>query len=202
MSRVRPAQRVRIGIETEGGQILQFFSYIKKVADDRLTLVFSPTKAHFAQYLVEGSMVRLSIYTPVGILLSDSMVINEPVDCEFEVEFTQSKKRIQRRKYVRVKANYRLIIEQNGRTYTALSEDIGGGGIRFICDASLELSNINGKIFIPEMAEGLSFSGNVVIKQGFKHNEYLLVFDKITEENRNKIIQKCIQLESINARES
>lgn len=201
MGTVKVAQRVRIGVEAEGGQILQFFSYIKQVGSDRIKLVFSPTKQHFTQYLTEGSTIKLSIYTPIGILLMDSIVIQEPVDCEFEVEFSPMAKRIQRRKYVRAKANYRLIIEQMNKTFTALSEDIGGGGVRFMCDSPLQQSSAKGKLFVPDFQEGIAFTGKIIIKQHFKQNEYLLEFDKISEEDRTKIIQKCIQLEAMSIRE-
>ena len=40
------------------------------------------------------------------------MILNEPQNCEFVVEYTKSRKRIQRRKYFRVDANFRMIIEQ------------------------------------------------------------------------------------------
>jgi len=201
MGRVKPAQRVRIGIETDGGQILQFFSYVKKVSSDRLKLVFSQSKQHFVPYLTEGSAIKLSIYTPIGILLMDSIVISEPVDCEFEVEFSESSKRIQRRKYVRAKVNYRLIIEQMDRTFTALSEDIGGGGVRFMCDSYLYPSTAKGKLFVPEIPEGIAFTGKILVKPNFKQNEYLVVFEEIDEEDRNKILQKCLQQEAISIRE-
>lgn len=198
MSRVEATQRVRIGVETPEGQILQFFCYIKQVCSDRLRLIFAPSKQQFAQYLLEGSEVRLSIYTPSGILLMESMVISAPVECEFEVEYTQSSKHIQRRKYVRAQANYRLILEQNGKTFTALSEDIGGGGIRFVCDSNLSVASVNGKLYIPDSA--ISFTGQIFVKPGFKQNEYLVTFDEILEDGRNKIIQKCLQLEAIRIR--
>lgn len=200
MGRVEAAQRVRIGVETSEGQILQFFCYIKQVWSDRLKLIFAQSKQQFAQYLQEGSVVRLSIYTPSGILLMESMVISAPVDCEFEVEYTKSSKHIQRRKYVRAQVNYRLILEQNGKTFTALSEDIGGGGIRFVCDSNLATAHVSGKLYIPDSTKSISFAGQIFVKPGFKQNEYLVTFDEISEDGRNKIIQKCLQLESIRIR--
>ena len=56
MLTVKPAQKVRIGIETPSGQILQFYSYIKKIDNDRLTLVFSDSKSHLSKYLKEGNL--------------------------------------------------------------------------------------------------------------------------------------------------
>ena len=84
---VKPAQKVRIGVETPSGQILQFYSYIKKIESDRLLLVFSESKAHLVKYLQEGTLIKISIYTPSGIILQDSIILNTPVNCEFEAEF-------------------------------------------------------------------------------------------------------------------
>lgn len=190
------AQRVRVGVETEDGQILQFFSYIKKIYPDRLLLVFSETKASLEKYLQEGVTVRLSVYTPIGIILTSSVILNSAQNCEFEVEMESEPKRIQRRRYVRANGNFRLLIEQNGQTITALTQDIGGGGVRFICDNQLEYSFVEAKLFIPQIQQALAFSGDVEKKPHFKPNEYLIQFKVIDDATRNKIIQKCLEIEA------
>lgn len=198
---IRVAQKVRIGIDIGNGHIIQFFSYIKKIYPDRLLLIFPESKANFAKYLKEGISVRLSVYTPIGILLMDSIVFNEPVNCEFEVEFERAQKRIQRRRFVRAKANYRIIIEHEGKTCSAISEDIGGGGIRFICDSNLQGAIVSAKLFIPDYTEGIAFTGRVETKQRFRPNEYLIEFMEIEEIDRNKIIQNCLELEAKSLRD-
>lgn len=201
-SGIKVAQKVRVGVENQNGQILQFFCYIKQILQDRLVLVFSESNAVFSTSLVEGSSIRLSIYTPIGILLMDSIVITEPQNCEFEVEFEKARKRIQRRRYVRSEANYRMIIEQNGETYTALSKDIGGGGIRFVCDANLQVNQLlRCKLFFPGCEEGVFVIGRAEKKQRFRENEYLIEFLQIEEVDRNKIIKKCLELEAKRIRE-
>ena len=201
MLTVKPAQKVRIGVETPSGQILQFYSYIKKIEKDRLLLVFSESKSQIAAYLKEGSMIKVSIYTQNGILLLDSIVLNEPVNCEFEVEFAKSRKRIQRRKYFRVEVNYRMIIEQMNNTYTVLTKDISGGGIRFICDSYLYPAEVKAKLYIPEHKDAVVFIGEIEKKAYFKDNEYIVKFKNIQEYERNRIIQKCMELESKNIRQ-
>lgn len=203
MSRIKPGQKVRVGIETQDGQILQFFCYVREVLSDRLTLMFSETKKIFARYLYEGTTIRLSIYTSGGIMLLKSIVLTEPADCEFAVEYdTSYMKRIQRRKYVRARANYRMIIEQLGQTFTVLTEDIGGGGVRFVSDNALQFSEVSAKLFIPEIETGLPFEGVISQKERYRNNEYLIQFTQISDEVRNKIIQKCLDIESKSIRES
>lgn len=199
---IKPAQRVRVGVETATGQILQFFSYIKKVETDRLTLIFSKDKSHLEKYLKEGTLLKISIYTPSGIILQDSLILSEPVNCEFEVEYSTSRKRIQRRKYFRVPANYRMIIEQMSRTYTVLTKDLSGGGIRFICDSYLHCSEVKAKLYIPEHKDAVVFTGVIDKKVYFKENEYIIKFVNIQDYERNRIIQKCMEIEAKNIREN
>ena len=104
------AQRVRVGVETENGELFQFFSYIKNFSDDRLFLVFSEANAKYEQYLTEGKEVRLSIYTPIGIFLTTAIILNSANNCEFDVEIEHEPKRIQRRRYVRADGFYRMIL--------------------------------------------------------------------------------------------
>ena len=161
-----------------------------------MILVFSESKAHLSQYLKEGASIRLSIYTPTGILLQESIVLNSPVNCEFEVEFSKSKKRIQRRKYFRVDVNYRMIIEQNGKTYTVLTKDLSGGGIRFISDMPLQEGEVKAKLYIPEHVDAVVFVGEVCKKAYFSANEYVVKFVRIQDYERTRIVQKCMELEA------
>ena len=201
MLTVKPAQKVRIGVETPSGQILQFYSYIKKIESDRLLLVFSEKKAQIAKYLKEGTLIKISIYTATGILLQDSIILSEPVNFEFEVEFGKSRKRIQRRKYFRVEVNYRMIIEPMNNPFTVLTCDISGGGIRFICDSKLFPVEAKAKLYIPEHKDAVVFTGIIEQKSYFKDNEYVIKFKNIQEYERNRIIQKCMELEAKNLRE-
>ena len=150
----------------------------------------------------EGRLIKISIYTPTGILLQDSIVLNEPVNCEFVVEFSKTRKRIQRRRYFRIEANYRMIIEQMNRTFTVLTQDISGGGIRFICDSYLHPSEVKAKLYISEQPEPIVFIGSVSQKPHFKPNEYIIKFIQIKDFDRDRIIQKCMELEAKNYREN
>ena len=70
-----------------------------------------------------------------------------------------------------------------------------------MCDSYLLVLTVWGKVFIFFFDDGISFTGKITVKPYFKQNEYLVVFEDIEEEDRNKIIQKCIQLEAISIRE-
>lgn len=194
---IKPAQRVRIGVEAPNGQILQFYSYIKQIMPDRLRLIYSKKKEVYTKYLDEGALLKLSIYTPGGIVLLSSIVLEAPEECEFEVEFSPLKnaKRIQRRKYVRAVANYRVIIEQDNETFTGLTQDIGGGGVRFVCDSYICESEVTSKLFLPGIG-GINIKGDVLKQPHYKPNEYLLLFTGIEESDRSKIIQKCLEIET------
>ena len=65
-----------------------------------------------------------------------------------------------------------------------------------MCDTKLDSDVADAKLFIPDMLEGLAFSGFIEKKPYFKENEYLIQFEKIEEKTRNRIIQKCLELEA------
>ena len=194
MKKVKIGQKVRVGIETKDGQILQLYTRISDIDFDRITLEYTPDKDKFAQFLYEGADIRLSVYTRSGILLMHSIVIEPPENNKFIVEFSSRIKKIQRRSQVRVKVHYRLVLNQIGTTFTALTEDISGNGVKFISDAYIHPSEIDGKLFIPEFKEPIKFTGSIVLTKRFARNEYLVLFNKIEEDDRKKIIKKCFEL--------
>lgn len=203
MRQIKPGQKVRVGIEVQNRQVLQFFCAVNKVYADRIELSFPESKKQFLKYINEGDDVRLSVYSPVGIILIKSIVLNSPANGEFLVELPADHKRIQRRRYIRAAANYRLIIKYKETPVTALTQDIGGGGVRFLCDVALELKErVEARLFVPDFAHSIPFIGEISVKDHFRENEYLIEFEEITENDRSRIIQKCLQIESAQLREN
>ena len=110
--------------------------------------------------------------------------------------------KVQRRKFLRVPAELEIAVKfSQGLHFVALTEDVGGGGISFICEGAVSLAMNypvacwllvtykNGTI------EHVPFQGEIVRVKKLESGRQLamLRFMDITERDRQKIIRYCFE---------
>ena len=114
------------------------------------------------------------------------------------IEFNEQHQIIQRRKYMRMVYMTDLYIEQEEGNLRVDTVDIGGGGVRFTCDKVFcDMQQISAQLRLAPFEPLIKIQGIILKKNFYKPNEYVFEFMDISEQNRNKIIQKCVELERV-----
>ena len=171
-------------------------TYILDSEYDRLMVTFPPSKAEFAPYLSEGTEIKAFIYSYTGIIIVDSIVFDSPYNGKMVIEFNEQHQIIQRRKYMRMVYMTDLYIEQEEGNLRVDTIDIGGGGVRFVSDQSFrDMQKITAQLRLAPFEPLVKIEGIILKKNFYKPNEYVFEFMEISEQNRNKVIQKCVELE-------
>lgn len=192
---IKSGLKVQVEFET-GSRKTRIDCYIINPDTDRLTLSFPESKSEFIPYLSEGSEVKAFIYSFTGILIIDSIVYDSPFDGKFVIEFNEQHQIIQRRKYLRMPyiTDFFLQIEDNNVKTTSV--DISGGGVRFITDKRIDVQKpIKAQLRLASFEPLIKAEGIILKKNFYKNEEYVMEFTQISEENREKIIQKCLLIE-------
>lgn len=171
-------------------------TYILEPDSDRLTLSFPESKREFAPYLREGVEIKAFIYTFNGIIILDSIVYDSPFDGKFIIEYNTEHHVIQRRKYLRMPYLTDFFIRTEDVNIKTTSVDICGGGVRFTTDKQLKAGSIyTAQLRITQHEPLIKMEGILLKKNFYKQNEYVLEFTVIDEIDREKIVQKCLNLE-------
>ncbi len=192
---IKRGLKVQIEFET-GSRKSRIDCYIINPDFDRLTLSFPESKKEFIPYLIEGTEIKAFIYTFSGIMIIDSIVFDAPFDGKFVIEFNEDQQVIQRRKYLRQPYMTDLYLESPDGNIRTMTIDIGGGGIRFSTDKVISnMQEFKSQLRLNAYEPMIKIIGFVQKKHFYKDDEYLFEFTQIAESDRNKIIQKCIQLE-------
>lgn len=197
MGEIREGQKVKIYLMTMEDSEKEFDCSIKDVYTDRLVLNFPPEILAYSEQLEEGSEIPVRIFTPLGVKVFDTMVLNSPQESEFTIEYVQNSTDIQRREYVRVQCNMKVVIEQGGYnnnivTYTI---DIGGGGIRFFYEGSFApQESVKITLFMPE-DRSIQARGTVIENNFIPANHHVLSFTEIEEKERDRLIKKCFEIQ-------
>ena len=151
----------------------------------------------------EGTEIKAFVYSFTGIMIFDSIVFDSPYNGMIVIEFSEHHQVIQRRKYLRMPfiTDFYIIREEEGNIKTS-TVDISGGGIRFTCETPVEPDRLYPAQLRLSAAQHLIKLEGVILKKNFyRANEYVMEYTEIEEKDRDKIIQKCLELERIqNAR--
>lgn len=198
MSEIKENQQVKLSFKTADGSEKDLDCSIKNIYKDRLSLNFPKEIIYYKDYLQEGDEVRAEIYTPTGIKMFEAIILNSPLEYDFVIEFVENFIEIQRRKYLRADLKTKVIIErpEKGNIVTS-TLDIGGGGIRFLYEGVFEeKEKVNCLLYLPMYLNSIKASGIIIQDKHLEKNEHVMVFTKIDEKERDKIIKKCLELQS------
>lgn len=199
MGEIRENQRAKLFFKTANGSEKEFDCSIKTVYSDRLALNFPRELISYADYLQEGDEIDIKIFTPFGIKTFDAMILDPPTAENFIIESIEDFiKIVQRRKYLRMDLNTKVIIQKNEKVNIVTKTlDISAGGIRFIYEGQFnENESVGCMLYLPMELNSIRAQG-IILKGGhLPENEHVLLFTKIEERDRDKIVKTCFDIES------
>ncbi len=193
MKRLRVGQKVQIEFETLNSEKIQVICNIKEIYEDRLTLSYPKELVDFFEFLSEGTEIKAYIFTEANIQVVDSIILNAPYENEFEIEYSGDYRSIQRRAYIRENIECEFILKNKETTLKGKTKDIGGGGARLLIKENPPVgSYMEIWIDIQDNQPSVKAVGKISQKAYYTKNEYLIEFSEISENDRNRIIKKCI----------
>lgn len=199
MGVIRENQLTKLFFKTDDNSEQELNCSIKKVYNDRISLNFPKEIENYADYLEEGDDVNVKIFTPAGIKMYDAIILDSPMEGEFTIEFVEDYiKEIQRRKYIRADLNTKVILERGEKgNIVTHTFDIGGGGIRFYCNVPLEKGEtIGSRLYLPKEIHSIVARGVILKEANMKPDEYVMMYTKIDERDRDKVIKQCLEIEA------
>lgn len=110
--------------------------------------------------------------------------------------------RVQRRSFLRVPAELEIAVKYTEQLqFVALTEDVGGGGISFLCDGYVPLSAsapVSCWLLVPYkngVIEHVPFKGEIVRVKLLDTGKQLAMtrFTEITDRDRQKLIRFCFE---------
>jgi len=195
MSDLSLNQKAKIFFDGENGIEMELDCYINDIEDDRLGLDYPADAETLKKYLEEGTPIDVKIFTPSGLMVFESVVINSP-DEGFVVEYVEDAVVIQRRDYSRSPLKTKLELKLRTETFVASTIDISGGGIKFFSKEDLNPEEIvTGKLYLKNYDVPARFEAVILDNPSLQPDEYTLAFTNIDEKERDKIIKTCFAID-------
>lgn len=191
MKFVKIGQDIKIENEFKNKVLLK--STIQKIESDRL---YINCEHQLLNNFQECDEIYCTLFTEFGLRSFKSIVIEinkfliidyNPKDLEI----------IYKREFIRVQETMPAKIFINDEIINVFTKDIGGGGIKFLCEKELEINSMCTMSISLNFGDvPIKIDGRIVKYNYFKENEYLLMFDNINENIRSKIIKKCLDIQA------
>lgn len=198
MGEIREDQKVKLYFRAIDDSEKEFDCFIKKVQKDRLSLSFPNELLDYAQYLEEGSELPVKIFTPSGVKAFETIVINSPLEYDFVIEFVEDHLEIQRREYLRVDLEAKLILEsQKFGVIVTNTLDISGGGLRFVSDRPfVPQDKVKIMLYLPFQQSSVKAEGEIIDCGHLPENQFVMLFSEIEEKERDRIIKQCFDAQA------
>lgn len=194
MDEIKKDQKVKLLLRMADVSIKEIDCQIKEVYSDRISLTTPSEVLENAEYLQEGQEFVVKIFTPNGVKIFDTIVLDSPLEEEFVIEYAAVASEVQRREYVRVPMQVKIVVQKNdNKGVIASTIDISGGGIRFeYYDGLVAGEEVQVDMYFPEL-KMIQVRGVVIHNDFFPENVFVLAYTEINEMDRDRIIKRCFK---------
>ena len=197
MIEIQEQQKVKLVFGGVDGEEKVLHCSIKRLKGEQLYLTSFSSLEEYSEYLQEGEELNVTIYTPLGLKIFDSVILESPNDSCFAVEYVEDHEHVQRRSYVRAELCTKMVIEGGGKNgIQAQTVDIGGGGIKFLCYMIFENDEeVTATLYLPDGSQSIKFQGRIIKQPHLSLNQYVVAFNSINERDRDRLIKLCFEVQ-------
>lgn len=197
MGVIKENQKVKLSFKLADGSLQEIECLVKEAYSDRISLSCSNEVMEYVDYLGEAEELNVKIFTPSGIKIFDTIVLDSPLEPEFVIEYTEAATSLQRREFVRIEMELKVLIQKEDKTnLVTRTINVSGGGLRFYSEGMFtpqEIVNIT--LYMPD-DRAVQAKGTIIPNEFLPQNEYVLSFTEIQERERDRIIKKCFEAQS------
>lgn len=189
-------QKTKI-VSDSGIDRLDVDCFVKKVFEDKLILGVSPVQKNDFSEFQEGYNLEVRVYTPKGILIFNSEVLEVSSSKELEISYNENETKLENtRKNPRYESECPITIFRplQGNIESRLI-DISVRGLRFYSDIPLDVnSEFEIMLYLSDTIGKIILTGRVLDKTGLPEGVHRMIIEKISYTDRQKLVDYCMSL--------
>ncbi len=189
MDLLRKEQKVTLIFQKDNSMIEMVCS-IENIYDDRLELNLPQYFMRYINYLQVGKRVTAKVFSKVGTIDFNTVIISSPLEEEFLIEFDYNAIKITPGAELPVVQAIEALelVSEEGAIVTKTFE-ISSDYIKFYSDKKFNLEdNLTGTLRLSKNYGKITFSGIITDHDAVYDNEYTLHFSTITEVDKQILL--------------
>ena len=189
MDLLQIGQKLSIFFRKEN-KIVEIACTISKIKDDRLVIDLPSYFMRYIDYLEVGKSLTIKVFSKIGTLDFNTVIITSPLEEEFSVELDYNAMKLNEAEDMPViPAVETLNIKFEGEDYVTKTFEIATEFMKFYSDKKFEIgNNINCVLILPRDYGTITFRAVVTAIDEVYENEYTISEICMTEDDRQKVL--------------
>ncbi len=189
MNLLKTGQKLSLCFQKDGN-LVEIICDILNVMDDRLVIELPPYFMRYIEYLDVGKRLTIKVFSKVGTIDFNTVVITSPLEDNFSVELDYNAMKLTPSKDIPViKAIELMNMKTEDSSMTVKTFEISTEYIKFYSDLSLKIgTDYDCELLLPKDYGTISFRITLTELDPVYDNEYTAVFSTMTENARQTLL--------------
>ena len=189
MDLLRIGQKLGIFFQKEEN-LVEIDCTIAGIYDDRLVIELPQYFMRYIEYLEEGKTLTVKVFSKVGTLDFNTVIISSPLEDEFSVELDYNAMRLTPAEDMPVVKSIETInIRKSDSLSAAKTFEISTEYLKFYSDKEFKTEDvIDCELLLPKRFGIISFKGTITEVDPVYDNEYTVAYSTMTEESKQNLL--------------
>lgn len=189
---LQEGQRLSINIQSEG-KLIEIIGSINKILNDRLFINLPPYFMRYINYFDVGEDLTIKVFTKIGTIDFNTIVISSPLEDEFAVEYDPNAVKFTASEEIPVISAILSLQIQEGQGaeefYTTRTIEVASEYLKLYSDKKYQLEDtFDCKLILPKNYGTISFRATVTDIDSVYENEYTVSYSLMNEYDRQSLL--------------
>lgn len=189
MELLQTGQKLSINIQKED-KLVEIMATITGIEEDRLKIELPPYFMRYIKYLGVGRKLTLKVFSKLGTIDFNAIVINSPLEDDFCVELDENAIKLTPNEDIPVVgAMESLVITKGDMVLNAKTIELSTEYLKFYTDKKFEINDtFDCELIFPNGYGTITFRGTVTEIDEVYDNEYKVSYSNMTEYDRQTLL--------------
>ncbi len=189
MDLLKSGQKLSIIFE-KNESMVEMACTIESVLEDRIVIELPPYFMRYIEFLQEGCGLTIKVFSKLGTIDFNTVVITSPMEEEFSVELDYNAMKLTPGEELPVLKALELVTMSKGEeSWTVKTFEISTQYLKFFSERSFQLDEVyECELNLPESYGIISFTGIITDVDPVYENEFTITFRTMTEVDRQTLL--------------
>ena len=189
MELIKVGQKLNISFPKEDN-IVEITATISGIYDDRLVIELPQYFMRYIEYLEVGEPLTIKVFSKIGTVDFNTIVISSPLEDEFSVELDYNAMKLTPTEEIpMVEAVEVMNVIFGEQVFRVNTFEIATKYVKFYSDCSFEVGDeIECGLILPEKCGIIKFKGQISFVDPVYDNEFTVSYTMMTEEDRQTLL--------------
>ena len=190
MNLLKTGQKISISFQKEE-KIVEISCTISEVLEDRIVIELPQYFMRYIEYLEVGCKLTVKVFSKIGTVDFNTIVISSPLEEEFSVELDYNAMKLTPTEEIPVVNAVETlnIIMDDERLFKVNTFEIATEYLKFYSDYEFQMNeSFNCELILPKNYGIIKFRGTVIYIDPVYDNEYKISYENMVEEDRQNLL--------------